>query len=134
MREKQTVKRYSTAFQLKVVSEIEAGKRTIHQCRQLYDIGGTMTIQKWLRRHGKQHLLNTVVHIQMKDEADKLKELQQRIAQLERALAASQVEKICMLGMLDALEETYGEEVKKNIERLPSSDQEIVRRLWGAGR
>lgn len=130
MQERRITKRYSQAFQLKVVSEIESGKRTLEECRKVYDIGGSMTIQGWLRRHGKQELLNRVVHIQMKDEREKVSELQHRIAQLERAVAGLQVEKVCMLGMLDALEQTYGEEVKKNIERLPLSDQETVRRLW----
>jgi len=53
-----TVKRYSTAFKQKVVSEIESGQLSIGDARRLYDITGGETIQKWIRRFGKNHLLN----------------------------------------------------------------------------
>ncbi|MDI6765894.1 MAG: hypothetical protein QME52_03625 [Bacteroidota bacterium] len=48
--------RYSQAFKQKVVSEIESDKFTISEARAVYDI------------LGKTHLLNKVIHIQMKDE------------------------------------------------------------------
>jgi transposase-like protein len=129
--EPKIILRYSLAFKLKVVSEIEQGKYSIEESRRLYDIGGKTTIQRWLRHHGLRHQENTIVEIRMKDETEKMQQLQQRIAQLERAVAASQVEKICLQGLIDVLEEQYGEELKKNIEQLPSSDREIVRRLRG---
>jgi transposase-like protein len=51
------LRRYSDAFQRKVVSEIESGKYTILQSRKLYDITGKGTVERWLRKHGKNELI-----------------------------------------------------------------------------
>ena len=131
MREQREVIRYSVAFQRKVVREIESGQRTIESCRRLYDIGGKSTIQRWLRRHGKAETQRAIVRVRMRDEADERQQDKERIAQLERALAEAHLDRICALGLVDALAEAYGEEsVKKNIGRLPLSDQKHVQRLW----
>ena len=63
MQEQRTVHRYSQAFKHKVVSEIENGILTVSQARSLYGISGQGTIAYWMRRLGKAHLLNKVVHI-----------------------------------------------------------------------
>ena len=69
------IKKYSTAFKMKVVGEIEKGKFSIDKARQIYDIGGSETIQKWMKKHGKADLISKIVRIEMKDEQDKLKQL-----------------------------------------------------------
>lgn len=78
--------RYSHAFKQKVVSEIESGQLSIGQTQHLYDIKGGETIQKWLTSSGKQHLLNKVVRVEMKDEKDRLKALEQENKKLMEAL------------------------------------------------
>lgn len=84
-------RRYSVAFQLKVVGEIESGKHCMEEARRLYDIGGGSTIQRWIRKHGKNHLLNKVVRIEMADESKKLKQTEREKAELEQALGKSQL-------------------------------------------
>ena len=126
---KKVQKRYSTAFQLKVVREIEQGKYTCCRARELYDIGGKSTIAKWLKRHGKQHLLTEVVQVRMKTEQDKVKQLQERIRELERALADSQVEKVYLQGLVQVMDEASGETLKKKAEDLPSRERERLLRL-----
>jgi len=74
--------RYSSAFKLKVVSEIESGKFTIGEARRIYDIAGPSTIQKWIKKYGKNHFINKIVRIEMKDEKDKVKELQEVLKKL----------------------------------------------------
>ncbi len=46
--------RYSDAFKLKVVQDIEKGKLTISEARRLYEINGTNTVYRWLRKYGKK--------------------------------------------------------------------------------
>ena len=70
------VRRYSIAFQQKVVREIESGEISIGDARRLYNITGNDTVQNWLRKRGKNHLLKRVVRIEMKDEKDRIKELE----------------------------------------------------------
>jgi transposase-like protein len=114
MSKSRTINRYSTAFKLKVVSEIECGKLSIAQARQVYDIGGGSTIQDWLRRHGKNHLLAKVVRIEMADEMSKIKRLEQEKQALESALAQSQLKILALESLIEAAEGQYGIEIKKN--------------------
>ncbi len=106
--------RYSLAFKQKVVSEIESGKFSIGEARRIYDINGSETIQKWLKRVGKQHLLDRVVRIEMKDEKDKLRELEKEKKQLESALAQEHLKNLSLEALIESIEEHYGIDVKKN--------------------
>lgn len=106
--------RYSLAFKQKVVGEIESGKLTIREAHKLYDIGGSQTIQEWIRKFGKNHLLTKVVRIEMKDEKDKLKELEKEKRALESALAQSQLKVISLESLIESVEEQYNIDVKKN--------------------
>ena len=122
--------RYSTAFKMKVISEIESGKYTIAEARRIYDINSAGTIPYWLKRYGKNHLLNKVVRIQMKDERDKIKELKNQIKALERALSKSQVDNLCWQSLVDVIDEKYGIDSKKNFgSKLPLELQEVLKKL-----
>jgi transposase-like protein len=106
--------RYSLAFKKKVVGEIERGERTLEEVRRIYGIGGLSTIQNWIKRLGKNHLLNKVVRIEMKDEKDRIKELEKEKAALEHALAHSQLKIITLESLIECVEEHYELDVKKN--------------------
>ena len=82
-----TIKRYSTSFKQKVISEIESGKLTKSEAQRLYGIGGSTSIGKWIRKFGKLHLLNKVVRIELKDEVSRLK-----LAQKSRLVCANNLE------------------------------------------
>lgn len=108
-----TILRYSQAFKLKIVNEIESGKLTISRAQRIYDIKGSETIQSWIKRMGKLHLLNKVVRIEMKDEADKVKALEKDKAKLESALAQAHLRIMALENMLDLASKEYGEDIKK---------------------
>lgn len=55
--------RYSDCFKLSIVEEIEKNGLSIENCRRKYGIGGSTTIQKWLKKYGKNHLLNKIVRV-----------------------------------------------------------------------
>jgi transposase-like protein len=63
---KKTYYRYSIYFKEKVVQEVSSGSGIMEVCRR-YGIG-TNTVQRWLRRFGREELLNTVIRIEMKGE------------------------------------------------------------------
>lgn len=113
MKEQRIFRRYSTAFKQKVVSEIENGKLTISEARLVYDIRGDGTIQIWMRKFGKTHLLNKVIHIEMKDEPNKIKELEKQKKQLESALAQAHLKIITLESTVKVLEEKTGVKLKK---------------------
>jgi len=108
-----TTYRYSEAFKKKVVNEIENGKLTIYEAKKLYDIKGAPTIYRWVKKLGKSHLINKVVHIQMKDEMDKIKELEKQKRDLESALANAHLKIITLESTITVLSEREGKALKK---------------------
>ena len=56
------IKKYSISFRRQVVGDLESGRfNSIESVRRHYGIGGTRTVQNWLRKYGKNHLLPKVV-------------------------------------------------------------------------
>ncbi len=94
MRER-IIKRYSVSFKMQVISELETGRfESIDAARRHYDIGGSVTIQKWLRRYGKNHLQAKVVRVEKPNERDRIQELKKRVSELERVLGRTQAESV----------------------------------------
>lgn len=85
---KKSVVRYSEAFKLQVVSELETGKLgCIFEARKRYAIKGVGTVDRWVRKYGKNHLLKKVVRVESTDERDQLMELKKKNRELESALS-----------------------------------------------
>ena len=80
--------RYSEAFKLQVVREIENGRHSCcYAASNLYGIRGTTTVARWVRDYGKSHLLNKVVRVETADERNELKRLKAECRRLKEALA-----------------------------------------------
>lgn len=109
------IKRYSTSFKQKVIDEIESGKLTKSGAKRLYGIGGETTIQKWIKKFGKLHLLNKVVRIELKDEVSKLKQIEKEKKELESALAQAHLKLIVYESIIEIAEEELGKDLKKNL-------------------
>ena len=105
--------RYSLVFKQKVVAEIERGELKIGDAQRIYDIRGNDTIQSWIRKLGKNHLLNKVVRIEMKDEKERIKALEKQVKGLESALAQSHVKNIALESLIECAEEHYQTDLKK---------------------
>lgn len=90
---KQTL-RYSESFKLQVVGELESGRfETIGQAQSHYGIRGAQTVHGWVKKLGKNHLLPKVVRVESPEERNELKRLQERIRQLESALADAHLDR-----------------------------------------
>lgn len=105
---------YSLAFKQKVVSEIESGRFNVHQARKVYDMRGCGTIEGWIRKFGKNHLLGKIVRIEMKNEKDRIKELEKEKRELESALAQAHLKNLTLESLIEAAEEHYQVDLKKN--------------------
>ncbi len=108
-------KQYSLSFKQKVISEIESGKLTKEGARRLYGIGGGSVINTWIKKLGKNHLLNKVVRIELKEEVSKLKQLEKEKKALESALAQAHLKLITYETIIEVAEEELGIEIKKNL-------------------
>ena len=85
--------RYSEAFKLKVVTELERGEiASICEANKVYGIRGNSTVSKWIRKYGREDLLPKKVRIETLKERDELKEARKRIRQLEAALADAHID------------------------------------------
>jgi transposase-like protein len=83
-----SVIRYSEAFKLKVVQELEAKKyANCEQASKAYDINGNGTVQRWVIHYGMSHILKKVIRVEKRDEISEVKRLRTRVRELEKALA-----------------------------------------------
>jgi transposase-like protein len=107
-----TTYRYSESFKQKLVTEIEAGKYSIKESSNLYDVS-EVSIRIWLRKLGKNHLIGKVVKVEMRGEADKLKQLQKEKRELESALAQAQLKIITLESTIGCANELFTTDIKK---------------------
>jgi len=122
-KEQRTIIRYSISFKQKVVREIETEGLLIAAARRRYGISGSQTIQSWLKRYGKNHLLNKVIRVETKTEKDRVKELEAEVKKLKIALADSTLEKRALEILIDVVNEHYDTDVKKNLGSTSSAKQ-----------
>jgi transposase-like protein len=113
-KERQIVKRYSAAFKHRIVSEIERGEISVAEAQKRYDIGGSSTIDQWLKKMGKLSLLATVVRIEMPHETDRIKVLEQQIRTLEHTLAQTHLKAVSLEAVIAAVDSHYQIDAKKN--------------------
>ncbi len=118
-----TIIRYSNAFKHKVIDEIESGKITISEAMKLYDIHGCQTLQHWIQKFGKLHLLNKVVRVEMRDEVSKLKQLEKEKKELESALAQAHLKILAYESLIEVAEDKLGIDLKKNLGQKQFSSQ-----------
>lgn len=114
-RQQQTTIRYSISFKQKVVREIEEEGLKIREAARRYGIKGGATIQRWIVKFGKNHLLNKIVRIEMKGEKDRMKQLESEIQRLKIALADATLQKDALEALIDIVNENYHTDVKKNL-------------------
>ena len=101
--------RYSEAFKRKVVEGLEKGElRNQAEAREVYGIGGSCTIHRWLRKYGKNHLVAKVVKVESMKERDRIKQLKRKIRELEKALADTKVEQVLDRAYFEVLCEEMG--------------------------
>jgi transposase-like protein len=84
-RSKRAVIRYSEAFKLSVVRELEASGLAFGAMRDKYGIRGSATVQHWVRKYGNG-TRGKVIRVEKPEEINQLKELRERVRVLERTV------------------------------------------------
>lgn len=120
--------RYSEAFKLQVVRELEAGTHAgCTAAREAYGIGGAETVQHWVRKYGKSHLLRKVVRVETPEERSELRKAKDRIRELEQALVDAHLDLRLQTAYLEiACEEGWKgsvEDLKKKANGKPSVER-----------
>ena len=123
---KKTYKRYSEAFKRDIVSEYEAAV-SIPALKKRYNIGGSGTINRWIKKYAREGFRHELIRIQTKDEIQQIKILEKENEELEKALGKVTLEKLKLESILEELEESYGVEIKKKKHHHPATCKENPR-------
>lgn len=116
--------RYSLSFKQQVVRELEQEGVSILSLRRKYGINGGATIPKWVRKFGKNQLLNKVIKVETVGEKDRLKAMEAEIKKLKEALADAHMEKRCLEEIIKEANKLYQTDLKKNSGEQPSADSQ----------
>lgn len=110
------LKQYSEAFKRQVVREYEAGASQ-YALKQKYGITGHGTIAAWVKQYGLVGFRHEVIRIQTMEEANRVKELEGKLREMESVVSHLLLENLMLQSTLTVLEEEYGIDVKKNAVR-----------------
>jgi transposase len=83
--------RYSEAFKMEVVREVESKDLPFMQVQRKYGIAGTGTVGAWVRKYGNGSR-GKVVRVERPEEINELKRLKARVRLLESALADANID------------------------------------------
>jgi len=96
-----------------VVREYEGGASAT-SLREKYGIQGGSTVTQWVRKYGREGSRYELMVIQKPEERGRVKALEERITDLEKALAQVTLDKLMLESTVEVLEEELGRKVKKN--------------------
>lgn len=116
-------RQFSEQIRKKVVAEFRSGKYTVKELAALYHVS-TTSIYRWIYKYSPADSPSINV-VEMTESTDhKLKELQQKIADLERALGQKQIKVDFLEKMIELAKEEYDIDLKKNSSGRPSNGSE----------
>ncbi|HOY84463.1 MAG TPA: hypothetical protein PLQ80_04105 [Candidatus Syntrophosphaera sp.] len=115
MEDKKPVNRYSMAFKLRVVDDVESGLLNAEEARRLYGIGGRNTVHEWITQYGKNSRIGKKVYIMTQNEENELLRLKRENNYLKRCLENSLVKELTLESLIEVVQEEYGVDLKKKI-------------------
>jgi transposase len=83
--------RYSEAFKIQIVTELERANLTIAEVKRKYGIRGDGTVEQWVRRLGNGSR-GKIIRVETPQEIDELKRLKERVKRLESLLADANID------------------------------------------
>ena len=83
--------RYSEAFKMEVVRELERDGMSFEHVRRKYGVGGSWTVQKWVHKYGNGSR-GKVIRVEKPEEINEKEQLKRRVRALEHALADTNID------------------------------------------
>ena len=83
--------RYSEAFKMEIVRELERDGLPFGHVRRKYGIAGSGTVQTWVHKYGNGSR-GKVIRVEKPEEIDEKEQLKRRVRVLERALADANID------------------------------------------
>ena len=116
-------RRYSEGFKRKIVKDFENGTFTVLELNKLHLIP-FQTIYEWIYKYSTHNVKSTEI-VEMKESSTKkLKDLESRIKNLERAVGQKQLYIDYLERMMEIAKEDLGVDIKKNFGTARSNGSE----------
>lgn len=104
---------FSEEFKRKLVEEYEKGIMSVPQMERYYGISNKL-IYNWIYKYSTYNEKNVRI-VELKDsQTNRLKELEEKVKELERAVGQKQIMIDYLEKMIDLAKETYSIDIKKN--------------------
>ena len=119
---------FSEDFKLKIVREYESGQYSVSELGIIYDIA-SQNIYEWIYKYSNYNKKSIQV-VEMKDsQAYKLKRMEARIKELERAVGQKQMNIDYLEKMIELAKEHYDIDIKKNSNTLHSGGSKTTKKI-----
>jgi transposase-like protein len=83
--------RYSRAFKLQAVGEVESGEKCAHQVQLKYGIKGCHTVPRWVRQFGSGRY-GKIIRVEKAHEVNEARQLRSELRRVKEALADTHME------------------------------------------
>ncbi|WP_069132556.1 transposase [Rhodohalobacter halophilus] len=111
---------FSPTLRKEVVRLVESGKLSASAASREYMVSPT-TIYRWIYRYSTYNKKGSVLVVDKDSQSEKLKQMQQRIAELEQAVGHKQMQIDYYEKFIDLASEEVGEDLKKKYDCAASS-------------
>lgn len=111
---------FSPTLRKEVVRLVESGKLSIAAASREYQVSKT-TIYRWIHRYSTYNKKGAVLVVDKDSQTEKLKQMQQKIAELEQAVGHKQMQIDYYEKFIDLASEEVGQDLKKKYDSAASS-------------
>ncbi|MCB9317673.1 MAG: transposase [Lewinellaceae bacterium] len=91
-------RRYSESFKLHVLHELRTGKYNKNELAHKYGIAAG-SLLNWINKYEQPDLLNRRIRIEMPEDLNRIKELEAKVKELEKALVKTQLDYLYHAGL-----------------------------------
>ena len=122
----QRQRHYAEAFKRAIVADYESGRYSVKQLSRLHGLS-TQTVYNWIHRYSRHNERGTRVVEYADSSQEKLKQLERKVADLERRLGQKQVELDLHAKLIELASEELGMDLKKSSSSPPSTTSKTTR-------
>ncbi len=109
---------FSDEFKKKKVQEILKKQTTVSEISRTYEVR-PWAVRLWINKYGPKKKKGERLIVESESDTQRIKELQSKIAELERLLGQKEVQITCQNKLIEIAEQTYGVDIKKNSDSKP---------------
>lgn len=109
---------FSDEFKKKKAQEILKKQTTVSEISRTYEVR-PWAVRLWINKYGLKKKKGERLIVESESDTQRIKELQSKIAELERLLGQKEVQITYQNKLIEIAEQTYGVDIKKNSDSKP---------------